>query len=379
MKSEARRSTPKQGLSRPKRWIFALVALLLPVFLLFATEGLLRLSGFGGYDPVLRVAGDMDQGRLILSDQAGAVSYFYANPSRPGYNNQQQFLDPKPKGVFRVFLVGESAAKGYPEPPNLASSAFLQAMLSDAWPDRKVEVINLGTTAVASFPVLGMLKEALEFEPDLIIIHTGHNEFFGAYGVNSISRGGTSVAQLKLTRFIRSLALVQALDKLMRSPDIVKGKSLMEIMVGESYTAPDDPIRKAAADNLGANIHEMLRLCKERGVPAMTCTMPSNQRDLFPVGADRTDSLSQEGEGRFKALLAEAALLIDTNAAAAVRPLEEAVSIDPQHARARFLLGRALYSTGETNRAQQEFIAARDLDSMPWRATMPVMGRFPPA
>src|SRR5262249_44649670 len=150
----------------------------------------------------------------------------------------------------RIFLVGESAAKGYPQPRNLASWAFLQKMLGDAWPDRKVEVINLGTTAVASFPVLGMLTEALEFEPDLVIIHTGHNEFFGAYGVNSISRGGTGIFRLKATRFVRSLALVQFVNRHWHSEDALKGKTLMEIMAAQNYVAPDSPLRKAAANNL---------------------------------------------------------------------------------------------------------------------------------
>ena len=39
------------------------------------------------------------------------------------------------------------------------------------------------------------MTEALEFAPDLILIHTGHNEFFGAYGVNSISQGGAGIRQ----------------------------------------------------------------------------------------------------------------------------------------------------------------------------------------
>jgi hypothetical protein len=57
--------------------------------------------------------------------------------------------------------VGESAAKGYPQPRNLSMQSFLEAMLQDAWPDRKVEVISLGTTAVASFPLVSMVREAV--------------------------------------------------------------------------------------------------------------------------------------------------------------------------------------------------------------------------
>ena len=369
MKKNLKPAQPRPALTRRKKLFFGGVLLALPVGLLLAVEGILRLAGQGGYAPLLRKAGEVPGGSLVISDQAGAISYFFANQSRPGYTEQYNFLDPKPKGVFRIFLVGESAAKGYPQPRNLASTAFLQKMLADAWPGRKVEIINLGTTAVASFPVLGMMTEALEFEPDLIIIHTGHNEFFGAYGVNSISRGGTGITWLKLTRFVRSLALVQFVSRHLNSEESLKGKTLMEIMAAQSYTAPDDPLRQAAAGNLSANIGEMLARCQKRGVPAIVCTLPSNQRDLSPVGEDRVDNLTGENQNRFSTLLEEGAAFLTTDPQASALKLAAAISLHPKHARAHFLNGRALYALGKTNEAQAEFVAARDLDSMPWRAT----------
>jgi tetratricopeptide (TPR) repeat protein len=369
MKKKPKPTQPKPVLSRRKRILFVSVMVALPFVLLLAAEGVLRLFGQGGYAPLLRRAGEVPGGSLVIADQAGAISYFFANRSRPGYNEQYNFVDPKPNGVFRIFIVGESAAKGYPQPRNLASSAFLKKMLTDAWSDRNVEVINLGTTAVASFPVLGMMTEAMKFEPDLIIIHTGHNEFFGAYGVNSISRGGTSIALLKLTRFVRSLALVQFLSRHLNSEESLKGKTLMEIMAAQNYTAPDDPIRRAAANNLGANISEMLSRCKARGVPAIVCTMPSNELELFPVGEDHTDGLSSDNQNHFTTLLDEGTSLLSTDSQAAAAKLAQAISIYPAHARAHFLHGKALYSLVQTNEASAEFVAARDLDSMPWRTT----------
>ena len=369
MKRKPKPASPQPPLARGKRRWFVAVMICLPFVLLLAVEGGLRLFGFGGYDPTLRKAGEVAGGSLIISDQAGAISYFYANRSRPGYNEQYDFLAPKPKNVFRIFIVGESAAKGYPEPRCLASSAFLKKMLGDAWPDRKVEVINLGTTAVASFPVLGMMTEALAFEPDLIIIHTGHNEFFGAYGVGSISRGGAGVASLKAIRWVRSLAIVQVASKWIGSDDPQKGKTLMEIMAARSYTAPEDPLRQAAAGNLGANLGEMLDRCRAHGVPAIVCTMPSNERDLHPVGKDRLDALSAEQQKRFATLLDEGEALLTSEPAAATTKLTAAISIFSNHAGAHFLQGRAFYSLGRTNEAQQEFDTARSLDSMPWRTT----------
>src|SRR4051794_3179529 len=119
---------PKPDLSAPPistrtRLLFAAVMMASPLLLLLTAEGVLRLAGYGGYERLLRKAGNVPGGTLVISDQAGAITYFFANRTRPGYNDQYDFLTPKPKGVFRVFLVGESAAKGYPEPRNLASSA----------------------------------------------------------------------------------------------------------------------------------------------------------------------------------------------------------------------------------------------------------------
>lgn len=316
------------------RRAFQILAILLPFLLVLGIEGILRLSGYGGYPPILRKVGPVDGGTLVLADQAGAISWFFANPDRPGFNDQYSFVTPKPTNTFRIFLVGESAIKGYPQPRNLVSSAFLQAMLQDAWPDRLVEVINLGTTAVASYPVRGMMAEALEYEPDLIIVHTGHNEFFGTYGVASIGQAGGTVWMLAATRFAHSLAMVQAFDKWRRQKTSTgTDRTLMETMVGRDYIAPYDPRRAAAARNLHDNLAAMTRACRERNVPVMICTLPSNERNLAPVG----------------------------RAPANVTPATSALE--------HFKRGKQLAVEGKNAEALNEFIKARDLDTMPWRAT----------
>ena len=331
----ARKDAPPATLSARKRRIFTLLTLLLPLLVLLLVEGALRLAGLGGYPPTMRRVGKVAGGELIITDHEGAVSYFFANKDRPGYNDQYAFLDPKPTNTFRVFLVGESAMKGYPQPRNLAASAFLQAMLQDAWPERHVEVINLGTTAVASYPVLGRMTEALDYEPDLIIIHTGHNEFFGTYGVASIGQAGAKPWMLSATRFLHSLALVQGLEKILSRKTDGGNRTLMETMVGQAYIAPEDGRRAAAANNLHHNLTAMLARCRARGVPVMVCTLPTNEGGLAPVG----------------------------------RPPQNENPTTGTDAREQFKLGKTALAAGDTNAALAHFIQARDLDPMPWRAT----------
>jgi len=354
-------------LSRGKRRLFRGLVVGFPFLLLAGVELTLRLFNLGGYAPMLRRVGPVEGGTLVVADQGGAASWFFATPTRAGGSEQYAFLDPKPAGTVRIFLVGASAIEGYPQPRHLASSAFLQAMLQDAWPERKVEVINLGATAIASFPVCGILTEALEYEPDLVVIHTGHNEFFGAYGVASVSRAGNRPWMLQATRWIQSLALMQGLNQLLHPDREHLNRSLMETMMGRQHIGAHDKRREAAARNLHHNVSEMLRRCQAAGVPALVCTQPTNERDLAPVGTDNLDGLSPAAQHNVKELLAEENATLDTDPAAAEAAARQVIQQAPDHARAHYLLGRALAAQGKAAPALDAFIKARDLDPLPWR------------
>ncbi len=311
-------------LSGKRVLLFRLICISLPFLVIGLVESILRLAGLGGYAPIVRPVGETEHGTLVITDPAGAATWFFANRERPGYNEQYSFYQPKSPGTIRVVLVGESAMKGFPQPRHLAASAFFREMLKDVWPDRNIEVINLGTTAVASFPVLGIMTEALDYEPDLVIVSTGHNEFFGTYGVASIGWAGSRPWMLRLTRFVHSLALVQGVDKLFPGRGKQENKTLMEIMIGQGHVPLNDWRRAAAARNLESNVATMIERCRARGVPVIVCTQPSNERDLAPVGGG-TEATEE------------------------------------------FRVGRALFAGEKYGEALQHFIRARDLDPMPWR------------
>ena len=217
-------------------------------------------------------------------EPAASKPYFFANPTRPGYAEETNFLMPKPADTVRIFIVGESAAKGFPQPRNLTTASFLQAMLTDAWPDRRVEVISLGTTAVASFPLVYLVRDAVQYDPDLVIFYVGNNEFFGAYGVASINASGTLPTwALPFVRWARGLAIVQAAEGLIhRKAD--ESRTLMEEMVGKTVIPADSPLRAAATQNLETHLDRMLETVRAAGLPAVVCTTASNEAGLRPLG-----------------------------------------------------------------------------------------------
>ena len=319
--------TPDAGEPLPawKRRLFMAITLALPLVALAVVEGGLRLGGWGGYPTFFRTAGQLPSGASIaLVEPAATKPYFFANPTRPGYAEETNFLMPKPADTVRIFIVGESAAKGYPQPRNLSMAAFLQAMLGDAWPEKKVEVISLGTTAVASFPLVYLTREAVRYQPDMVVFYVGNNEFFGAYGVASINSFGTLPTwALPWMRAIRGLAVVQAVEGAVRGK-ADENRSLMEQMVGKTVIPAGSSLRTAAARNLETHLGQMLDAVHAAGIPAVVCTTASNESGLMPLG-----------EG--------------TEAAA------------------RFAQATKQAASGDRAAARESFLAARDLDTMPWR------------
>jgi lysophospholipase L1-like esterase len=355
-------------LSTRKRFAFGLLASLLPLLLVGLVELGLRICGLGGYAPMFRKLGPVPGGNLVLAEQGGASSWFFANPDRAGTSEQYTFVDPKPTNNVRILLLGESAMQGYPEPRHLCSSAFLQLMLQDAWRDRRVEVINLGTTAIASFPVLGILTEALQYQPDLVVIYLGHNEFFGTYGVASVGSAGAHPWILQATRWFHALAIVQALQRFRHRGGSTENRTFMEQMMAQTYIGPNDSLRKAAANLLSQNVREMIRRCQAKGAKVLICLPPSNERGLAPIGADKLDQFPSEIQRQLGALLATAEDSTHYGPSNAIPDLQKALELDPKHARAHYLLGQAFAHEGKLHEALEQFTLARDLDSMPWRA-----------
>jgi hypothetical protein len=341
--------------------------LLLPLALLGLGEGGLRLAGFGGYPGVIQRVGTVPGGTLMLTDPAGPASYFFNNQNRPGSLNQETFLSPKAAGTFRVFMVGESAMQGFPQPAGFASSRWLRLMLADAWPERQVEVINLGVTAVASFPVLEMATEALEHEPDLMVVYVGNNEFFGAYGVASLNRAAAQPWMLRVQRWFNGTGLAQGVRAGLRAIKPAGDRTLMETMMGQSFTSPDDPVRERAASNLERHLLELAQRCAERGVPLVICTLPANEKDLAPLGEPDVSGLSEADRAKVIDLLKRGESSLATDPAGAAAALTEAATLAPQHARVAFMLGRAKLATGDRAGGLQQLERAMALDPMPWR------------
>jgi lysophospholipase L1-like esterase len=363
-------------------WIGRLLALGIGLGFVLVLEGILRL-----------VPGLAPEPLVVELAREGEKSLHTVNPSYPlrffsGTIGRQPpsgmlmapypFVEPLPENLFRVIFAGGSTVQGFPHPRRLAAASYLQAMLQDAWPDRQVEVINVGITAVSSFAVARTVEDAFALRPDLVVVYTGHNDFYGLYGAASLRQGGDSVLSKRMYYWLMQLRLTTLLRTVMGRFEGEEGEaseSLLQVMSSSGAILPGDPRRERAQENLRENLHQLAVFCRRQDVPLVLCTLASNEVGFAPTSAELPDSTSREERQLWKEEFAQASALLGEegpNPTVRVRRallhLERAEAIFSQHALLHYLRGKCLVGLGEHAVAREAFIRARDLDVHPWRA-----------
>ena len=89
----------------------------------------------------------------------------------------QEFPADKPRNGLRVFCFGGSTVYGHPYKGETAFPKWLELELAATNPTRSCQVINCGGVSYASYRLAPLVKEVLHYQPDLVILATGHNEF----------------------------------------------------------------------------------------------------------------------------------------------------------------------------------------------------------
>src|SRR5204862_6531777 len=105
-----------------------------------------------------------------------------------GAGNSRPFFvpDAKASNTIRIFVLGESAALGTPNPA-FGFARILGVMLRAEYPDRHFEILNAAMRGINSHVILPIAKDCARREPDLFIVYMGNNELVGLHGVSADS------------------------------------------------------------------------------------------------------------------------------------------------------------------------------------------------
>jgi len=358
--------------SHVRLWAFRVAVACAPGFVLLAMEGTLRLVPGTGYPPLLLTLAR--SGKVVLkSTNAVFPERFFQQRYdgallASGRMRAEPYLDDPSVHRYRVVIVGASTVQGYPHPHRLAFPAFLQSMLADGLAQSQVEVFNLGITSIASFAVARTVDEALVLDPDVIIIYSGHNEYYGIYGAGAHRSAWTrlhyGLMSWRLPRTLKSM-----LDFIGGSR--VSSEQLLERMARRGEVGLEDGRRRAAAEQLAHNLAAAVRVCRDSEVRPVLCTLAANEEGFAPAGSVFPDSSSTDGGLWWRHVEAARVAMRGAGedaAGTALERLDAAADLFGDAAWLAFLRGQALRRLGRHGEANLSFARARDLDTMPWRA-----------
>lgn len=284
---------------------FYLVLVLIPVLFFVLLEIGLRVFNYG-YDFTQWV--NVTKGKLVLNTDI-AHKYFFNTKNVP-YSNQNAFDEIKTDSTFRVFVLGGSAAAGYPYLPIGSYSNYLQNRLSLVYPYSKIEVINCSMTAVNSYTIRDLVPGIIEQKPDLILIYAGHNEYYGALGVGSMENLGTSRDIINFVISLEKFKTFQLLRDIIKSAFSLFSKSkeltgtLMSRMAQDQFIGYNSDIYNKGLLQFEGNMGDILQMAKDANVPVMLSTLTCNLKDQKPFVSQSLNGYPPADE-IFKTAIAE--------------------------------------------------------------------------
>jgi lysophospholipase L1-like esterase len=159
----------------------------------------------------------------------------------------------KIENTYRIFIYGESSVAGtYPVNKSALVNFALQLDLENYFHNKNFEVINLGKAGCDSSYIKNAMLESIHYQPDLIIIYAGHNEF---------------------------------------------GKGVVEEIMGVTeVNNPDDFYnqKNKLLNNYKRNVGDIISITSSNHVPLILITMASNLADREPTYSIFFGNLSRQ-------------------------------------------------------------------------------------
>lgn len=313
------------------------------------------------------------------TDENGAHIMVTA-PNKIRWFNAQSFPSEKPSETFRVFCLGGSTTYGRPYDDATSFCGWLRELLPRADSSKKWELINAGGISYASYRVAKLSEELIQYEPDLFVVYSGHNEFLESRTYEGLIRTPSAIRELgALVSHTRMYAAMQrgylGIAGQSTRADQKRATLNAEVttILGESIGPKDyhrdEAFRQQVLDHYRYNMTRIVNIARSVGAEVVFVTPASNLLDCSPFKSEHRESLTAAELQRWEELYEKAqAAMNATRWEDAVTVLDEAATIDDRYAHLHYLRGKALHHLGRYEDSKEALIRGRDEDVCPLRA-----------
>jgi lysophospholipase L1-like esterase len=360
-----------KGASKKRIILFKGISIILiPLLILFLIEFFLRIFNYGNnLSLFIEYKGDKDY--LVFNPDASKK--FFTEQQIATKGNNEIFKKKKDNNTIRIFVLGESTTIGYPYFHNGSFHRWLLYRLTHTYPDKNFEIINLSLTAVNSYTVLGFAKEVVNYEPDAVLIYTGHNEFYGALGAASTQSLGSNPHIINFILSLRNLRLAQLVinfyantKNTFGNTGLKSGGDRMRLMVAKQEIPDHSDLYEKGVTQFRDNMDETMNLFSKRHIPLFVSNLVSNEKDLKPFISFEADSIKLPG---FKTAVNTGLKAFENNDLNSANTfLKKADDIYGSSALCNYYLGRIAYKQNDFINAKKYFLKAKDLDGLRFRA-----------
>lgn len=341
----------------------------MPIVGLLLLELLLRVLGVG-YPTEFFLKTTVNGRAMFIENQQFSRRYF-----PPGLERTPQpvmFPVEKSPDTLRIFVLGESAAMGDPEPA-YGFARILEVLLREAMPGKKIEVINAAVTAINSHVIREIAKDCAGKCGDYWIVYMGNNEVVGPFGAGTVFGDQTpGLGVIRANLSLKSTRLGQVFDSLRYQLGAKSGTPTswegMEMFLNQQVGRSDPRLAKVYS-HFEANLRDIIRLGESSGAKVIVSTVAANLKDCPPFASQHRPGFAGAEQAEWtKARDAGIAFETKGDFAAALKEFERALKLDEQFAETWFRAGRSQLALGRFEDARKSFDRALDLDALRFRA-----------
>jgi tetratricopeptide (TPR) repeat protein len=355
--------------SRRRIWFFRLtVAVFSPLIFFCVLEGILRLIGFG-YPTNFFLHQTVNGKETVIGNNKFGSRFFGPALARMPY--PLTFSETKSPDTIRIFVFGESAAYGDPQ-PDFGLPRVLEALLRERYPGVRFEVINAAMVAINSHVILPITRECVREHGDIWLIYMGNNEVVGPFGGGTVF--GPQAPPLPLIRgslAAKSTRTGELLSDLLTRIQGVgtdpQWRGMM--MFVKQQVRHDDPRMTRVYSHFERNLNDILREGVNHGAKIIVSTVGSNLKDCAPFASQHRPDFTVTQSNDWNRLYVLGVSAEATNdVAGAEKYFSEAAKLDDHFADLQFRWARTCLVLDRIEDAQKHFGLARDYDTLRFRA-----------
>lgn len=284
-----------------KSTIFSLVPLLI---LLISLEVIARIIEIW-YPPMIMDIGlgFTKDSRLFIPDPS-SPDYLMTNPNKLIAFQNQRFPAKKKKGTYRIFFLGGSSVNYvHYELPDLA-----RRIKEKFYPKiQNVEIINCGGLSYGSHRLVLIGREVVNYEPDLALIYSAHNEFEELEQLYLAKIESTALQKILYSfafmRFVRDRVAQYQISKLEAEHNRrLLAQSLPDASKGWLHKFTPEEIAERM-QRYNENLREIITTFRKNGADVIIATVPSNlvKPCLFGESAEEYQKvLNLISEGKYE-------------------------------------------------------------------------------